>query len=550
MSTRKNFYFRQRVTEAEFDAAFDDLEQADHDLAADLGFVGVLANAVVSPHAPVPNLTVDVSGPGSVLDQQGQRIFFSSLQNVNVAQDDNGVSTEVSVAGKEKIVSVFVKFDRTLSDPRIDGNSLTVFFRRDESFKFSVAQGAEAAAGAAVPPPLRSDAILLADVIRRFGQAQVGDDAISLARRQDAFVISGAPRFLRRGRTREALADLLGFYNAHALGTADRHAAAAINYAGGAPWADGTTNPAATVEAQLDKLVNDLAADAGAARLGAGARTSWLDGRTNPAGVSLFAALNKIITDLTDQAAGADGAGRIGAQAIGHLPAGSVRSQLDALDATSVRANVANVFSATQTLNGPAGDTAAAMATTARPATRKLLWEIAGAADGYSYRIYATSRTLEFTLNARWNGMQWEKDSTALASAKFELNHFEIRINTDDSMTSPFNDSWTSSVGIGVAGHLHQAFDAGGNWTSPGPTETYIGWQGFGSNGNTNIGSGAPFRKMFPAVPSSITFVTLSALNVIAGPFAIFPTTAGTGANMTVAAPNANANFYTRVIAS
>lgn len=69
MSTRKNFFFRQRVTEAELDAAFDDLEQADHDLAADLGFVGVLANAVVSPHAPVSNLTVDVSGPGSVLDQ-------------------------------------------------------------------------------------------------------------------------------------------------------------------------------------------------------------------------------------------------------------------------------------------------------------------------------------------------------------------------------------------------------------------------------------------------------------------------------------------------
>src|SRR4051794_10821493 len=147
MANRLDYFFRQRLTEAELDLGFAALEQADHDLAADLGFVGVLANAVVSPHAPVPNLTVDVSGPGSALDQLGQRIFFSSLQNVNVAQDDNAVSTEVSAAGKEKIVSVFVKFDRALSDPRIDGNSLTVFFRRDESFKFSVAQGAEAAAG-------------------------------------------------------------------------------------------------------------------------------------------------------------------------------------------------------------------------------------------------------------------------------------------------------------------------------------------------------------------------------------------------------------------
>src|SRR6185503_20075213 len=116
--------FRQRVSEAELDSAFDDLEQADHHLAGDLGFVGILANAVVSPHAPVPNLTVDLSSPGIALDQLGQRIFFSALQNANVAQDDNAVSTEVSAAGKEKVVSIFVKFDRVLSDPRIDGNSL------------------------------------------------------------------------------------------------------------------------------------------------------------------------------------------------------------------------------------------------------------------------------------------------------------------------------------------------------------------------------------------------------------------------------------------
>jgi hypothetical protein len=209
---------------------------------------------VVSPHAPVPNLTVDVSGPGIALDQLGRRLFFSALQNVNVAQDDNAVSTDVSAAGKEKVVSVFVRFDRVPSDPRVDGNSLTVFFREDESFKFSVAQGAEADAGAAVPPALRSDTILLADVTRRFGQAQIAGDAISVARRQDAFVLVGAPRSLRRGRTTDALADLLGFHNAHVGGTADRHPAAAIDYAGGnIAWADGEQNPATSVEAQIDR---------------------------------------------------------------------------------------------------------------------------------------------------------------------------------------------------------------------------------------------------------------------------------------------------------
>jgi hypothetical protein len=210
MADRLDYFFRQRVTEAELDLGFELCERAERNLAADLGFVGVVAGAVVSQHAPVPDLTVDVSGPGAVYDQLGERVFFSSLQNVNVAQDDNGVSTAVAAGGNEKIVSVFVKFDRALSDPRVDGNSLTVFFRRDESFKFIVAQGAEAPAGTALPPPLRSDAILLADVVRTFGQTQVLNANITTARRQDALVVAGSPRSLRRGRTIEAVSDLLG----------------------------------------------------------------------------------------------------------------------------------------------------------------------------------------------------------------------------------------------------------------------------------------------------------------------------------------------------
>jgi hypothetical protein len=80
----------------------------------------------------------------------------------------------VSAAGKERVVAIFLMFDRELSDPRVDGNSLKVFFRADESFKFSVVQGAEAAAADAIPPALRADAILLADVIRRFEQTPRG----------------------------------------------------------------------------------------------------------------------------------------------------------------------------------------------------------------------------------------------------------------------------------------------------------------------------------------------------------------------------------------
>jgi hypothetical protein len=539
MANRKDFYFRERVTEAELDSAFADLEDADHNLAADLGFTGVLANAVVSPHAPVPNLTVDVSGPGIALDQLGRRLFFSALQNVNVAQDDNAVSTDVSAAGKEKVVSVFVRFDRALSDPRIDGNSQTIFFVRDESFKFSVVQGAETDAGTAVPPALRPDAILLADVTRRFGQAQIAGDAISTARRQDAFVLPGAPRALRRGRTSEALADLLGLYNAHVGGAADRHSAAAIDYAGGnkawadgaqnpatsveaqidkiiadlaaaggaakigaaatdgAPgtlaagsvksqldallgllnghaaaaagahpasaiayaggsaWKDGTANPPATAQAQLDKLVKDLAADAGAERIGAGARPNWLDGLANPTGVSVLAALGKIITDLADQTANADGAARIGAATSGTLPQGSVRSQLDALNASAVRTNAPNVFSQTQTFNGIADETTPALTTTRVAGSRRLLWEIAGGIGSYKYRIYAESSALEVTINARWNGTLWEKDAVPTPSAKFDFAPTYFRLNNFEGQTSTF-DGWPNAVHISVSNRQAQ----------------------------------------------------------------------------------------------
>lgn len=539
MANRKDLYFRQRVTEAELDAAFADLEDADHNLAADLGFTGVLANAVVSPHAPVPNLTVDISGPGCVLDQLGQRIFFSALQNVNVAQDDNAVATTVSAAGKEKVVSVFVRFDRALSDPRIDGNSQTVFFVRAESFQFSVVQGAEADAGATVPPALRADAILLADVTRRFGQAQIVDDAISIARRQDALFLTGAPRSLRRGRTSEALADLLAFYNAHVGGTADRHPAAAIDYAGGntawadgtqnpatsveaqidkmladlaaaggagkigaaatngAPgtlaagsvksqldallglqnshvaagagahpasaigyavgsaWKDGTANPATTAQAQLDKVVKDLVADAGAARIGAGARPNWLDGLVNPAGVSLLTALGKIITDLADQTANADGAARIGAGTSGTLPQGSVRSQLDALNASAVRTNAPNVFSLTQTFNGIADETTPVLATTRVAGSRRLLWEIAGGIGSYKYRIYAESSALEVTINARWNGSLWVKDTLATPSAKFDFAPTYFRLNNYEPQTPTF-DGWPDAVHISISNRQAQ----------------------------------------------------------------------------------------------
>lgn len=55
------------------------------------------------------------------------------------------------------------------------------------------------------------------------------------------------------------------------LSVADRyhsHSAAGQSYAGGPAWADGTTNPQTTIEAQLDKIITDLSGASGAPKIG------------------------------------------------------------------------------------------------------------------------------------------------------------------------------------------------------------------------------------------------------------------------------------------
>jgi hypothetical protein len=133
-----------------------------------------------------------------------------------------------------------------------------------------------------------------------------------------------------------------------------------IHYAGGSAWADGTANPATTVEAQLDKVITDLAGTSdGPARLHAiasgvfmtagtlraqlnqldaalsgvvnnGALENWADGTTNPA-APLITQVGKIVHDLGDSAV--DGASRIHSLAGGnYMTPGTVAQNLAQLD--------------------------------------------------------------------------------------------------------------------------------------------------------------------------------------------------------------------------
>lgn len=205
MANRKDYFFRQKVTEAELDAGFDGLEQADFKLAIDNDLVGRMDGMDVSEKSGTPDLTVDVSGPGVSYSKQGERIAFSSLQNVDLSVDDGAVSTAVAAPGNARIVSLFVVFDRLLSDPRIDGNSLTVFFLRDESFDFSVVAGAEATSGSEVPVALDPNKILLADITLIFGQTQIFNADIDATRRESVFKFTAGGITVDEGQVEAAL---------------------------------------------------------------------------------------------------------------------------------------------------------------------------------------------------------------------------------------------------------------------------------------------------------------------------------------------------------
>lgn len=143
---RFDFYFEQLVTQADMDEGFDFAELADQRLQSDNGYVGIAQALEVVEAFPTPNLTVDINA-GVAYDQDGKRCAVTAPQNLDISIDSSAVSTAVAGGGNEKWLAIFIAFDRTLSDPRVDGNGVPLQYRRAEGFQFIVDQSAEAPAG-------------------------------------------------------------------------------------------------------------------------------------------------------------------------------------------------------------------------------------------------------------------------------------------------------------------------------------------------------------------------------------------------------------------
>lgn len=360
MADRVDFHFRQRVTEAELDLAFELLEQADRDLAADIGLFGVVSGAVPIQHTPVPDLTVDLTSPTWAYDRLGQRIFVGTDQTVDCSADLVGIPTSVAVAGNERWLGVFLRFTRQLSDPRTDGNAQQVYFRRDESFEIVVRQAPESVAGGASKVALQADELLVGDIRLLFGQTQLLDADIDTTRRQafvftqgDAVAVAPAPWSTLApvvGTVQATLDEVDAELTDHFSAADRRHTAADVDFSPHGPLT------ASTVQGALAEFVDDLAAtDAGspgAQHIGADAVVGtphglgpgsvdshlslllgWLNDHigavTSAHNASAIAAqphadisatnvqaqLQEIVTDLAAQDGGDSGADKVGASA-------------------------------------------------------------------------------------------------------------------------------------------------------------------------------------------------------------------------------------------
>lgn len=312
MADRKDFGFKQKVKSTELDAAFDGLEQADWNIATDIGLFGILDGMVVTQNAPVADETVDASAPGISYDQLGRRVRYGTDQDVDVSEDVNGVPTEVITAGKVKWVSLFIRFKRLASDKRTDGANQEYWFEQQESYEWVVRQGAEADPGGAVPPPLQAQEILVVDILRAHGVSQILDAHIFTTRRQgftyvgadNISVVAGAWQELSNAalNVQEALDSVDSVLHDHFTGADDKHAAAHITSTA-YEWI-GADNLQSVVQEVVDDLASQANLSPGAMRIGGRERTGF--SIYNLGAGNLSAQLNSLLTYLNHHVVDAD----------------------------------------------------------------------------------------------------------------------------------------------------------------------------------------------------------------------------------------------------
>ncbi|TXH12177.1 MAG: hypothetical protein E6R03_13360 [Hyphomicrobiaceae bacterium] len=267
MSDRIDFYLGQLVTELDLDTVQANLDQSIRRIMADQIYAGIVSGYEVVEHNPIPNLTVDVAGPGIAYDQTGRRVYLPAPVTVNCATDSSGSSTAVANPGNERWVSLFAQYDEVASNLEIDDNGVPVLRDVAESYRIRVVQGAEAAIGAATRPALLSDGLLIADVRLENGTTQIfdadiesGDSSITTTRFHWTFRLNAsAPATVFEGTLPDVLQATLTELNTHITDLGNAHPATAVEYdVTAVPARFDTLEVATNLQEAIDGLVTDV----------------------------------------------------------------------------------------------------------------------------------------------------------------------------------------------------------------------------------------------------------------------------------------------------
>jgi hypothetical protein len=514
LSSLLQYFYHQRVTEAELNLGFLLLEQADHNLASDIGVLGVVSGALPTEHTPVADLTVDLTAPARAYDALGRRVAFGTGQRVDCAVDATGIPTEISTAGQERWLGVFLKFDRLLSDPRTDGNSQLVSFRHDESFQLLVRQGPQGPTGAAPKVPLEDDAILLCDVRRRAGQTQIRNTDLDLSRRQAfVFVKAGAVTVATAewamldpspSTVQATLDEVDGVLSKHVAGTNYRHDAAAIDLP--AHGFVAATNVQAAVHELVDKLSSTATGTPGAQKVGADAVPGTPNGL---AASNVDTQLSQLLGFLNTHVAASTGAHAASAIAV--------------VDATNIL-NGANVESALAEVTAAHGQdhfrgseaNAGQHKTIRQPALaeltgKALLWDAVGTGGMVGHlRVYADSESVWFVMNAVWNGTSWARDLPQNLAGGFRFSRQDFELFNDQTALATWT-VWERRWRFAMGEVFTTSFEAAGAAREQGR----IGIEGTNTAATSkqmSLAASTTFRSRFAQAPSSITLgaITLS----------------------------------------
>jgi len=228
----------------------------------------------------------------------------------------------------------------------------------------------------------------------------------------------------------------------HTLGTVS---AALVPYDGGPNWADATTNPANTVEGQLDKIISDLGQGvSGTAKVSSNALGASAPGNDAVGASALFAQLQTLLDLINDRA--------------------------DLTDLTT------QIFKGLLTLEKtvtfkqgdvPLGATPRISMEEASVPTNLLiiLSQVAIAPNQY-IRVYSgnsINNVFQVTFNAKWDGTGlWVADSITTPATRLFMDHNGIRVNR---ILSPLA-TWPEGSWVTIDGSLSVSFISGYNITA------------------------------------------------------------------------------------